>query len=105
MFKNIDLIDPTDNDSIMHLGIREGTWYFKLGRNLNVREYFPNNTPIMMAGYHKGKEAALAVQRAKLEFRRKAREGPLKMVIDSPDPSGHGGMYLILYLIHSALKW
>ena len=87
-----DEIDCVDVDSPMHLPIRETTWYYKLGWNLNARESFPNNIPIMAQGKQKGENAALAVKNERISFRKKAREGPLKMVIDSPDPSGHGGL-------------
>ena len=58
----------------------------------------------MGPGLRVGKEAALAVQRAKTEFINGARNGPLQIVICSPDPAGHGGTYsrscttIILYL-------
>ena len=84
-------LDPTDCDAIMHLPIREGTWYHKIAWKLNARAYFPNNIPLMGHGIRMGKAAALAVQREKLEFQRGARYGPLQIVICAPDPSGFGG--------------
>ncbi len=110
MFGNIDPtlspLDPTDTDAQMHLVIREGTWYHKIAWKLNAREFFPNNIPIMGPGLRVGKEAALAVQRAKTEFINGARNGPLQIVICSPDPAGHGGTYfrscttyILLYFI------
>ena len=44
----------------------------------------------MEAGKKKGKVAALAVQRAKLDFREEAKE-KLQLILDTPDPSGYGG--------------
>ena len=76
----------------MHLPIRETTHYFKIGWSLNAREHFPNNIPIMETGKRKGEAAALAVKNERIIFRGRARNGPLKMVIDSPDSAGHGGL-------------
>ena len=92
MFKNINCVDV---DSIMHLVIREGTWYFKIGWNLNARYAFKNQIPVMAIGKQKGKVAALAVQREKYEFVHNARHGPLKLVICTPDPAGHGGITIL----------
>ena len=50
----------------------------------------------MAIGKQKGKAAALAVQREKYEFVYNARHGPLQIVICTPDPAGHGGVYKLV---------
>ena len=89
MFTNIDCCDV---DSVMHMPIREATWYYKVGFNLNARYAFKNRVPVMGQGKQKGKAAALAVAREKYEFVYNVRHGPLQLVICSPDPAGHGGV-------------
>ena len=84
-------LDPTDVDTPLHDWIRDLSNLEKIAYNLNSREDFPKGIPVMERGKRKGKKAALRVQRERLEFIEKAKNGPLQLTLDSPDPSGYGG--------------
>ena len=86
----VQFLDLTDVDVPLHAWINDLGNMEKIIYNFNSRDFFPKRTPVMEAGKHKGKAAALAVQRAKLEFRDEARE-KLHLVLDTPDPAGYGG--------------
>ena len=86
----VQFLDLTDVDAVLHQWLRDLGNMEKIIYRFNARDKFPKRTPTMEAGVKMTKEAALAVQLAKLNFREEALE-KLQLILDTPDPAGHGG--------------
>ena len=65
-----------------------------MGHHLNSRDAFPNREPTMR-GQIKGPIITKAVELARKNFISEAKNGPLKMLIDSPDPHGYSSFTVL----------
>ena len=70
----------------MHAWINSLHQFEELNFHQNARHIFPNRIP--KRGKGKTKQQKKAILKAKREFRKKAKNGPLGLPLATPNPSG-----------------
>ena len=80
-------LDPSDVYAILHAWIRAFYFLWKIFYHLNTRESFENGIPTMR-GQFKGDKINEDVEKSRKALINKAKEEPINMLVDSPDPHG-----------------
>ena len=92
MFK---FLDPSDIITLCHGWINGFKCFWRLFQNLNARYAFPDEE-ITMRGQYKGQEINDAIEIERLQLVNNAKEEPICMLVDSPDP--HGKFHFFTFL-------
>ena len=86
-----DLLKPNHIMPTLHAKLNSLKLFENLAYTYNARFSFPNNVPFRGQGKKKNNQQKDAIKNAKNTFRLQARNGPLSLPLDSPDPTGCGG--------------
>jgi ribosomal protein S7 len=84
-------LDPTKTIPVLHSWIRFLDYMEQVVYHTNAMLSFPNGIPFWVRGKKKGPVATKAVKDAAEAVRQKAKQPPLKLLLDAPDPHGNGG--------------